>query len=151
MILLVLLLLGTTTSLLAQEVKSSAHSVYFGYNSTTVTTQAKSTLDNLVARLKKGDKYEVLVYGYTDQSGSTEYNMNLSARRINSIADYIIKKGIKSDLVKRQIPRGKGAPSKYTVNDPERTADKSRQVEIIITPKIDIIDPSGAPKAGEQN
>lgn len=146
-LLFVILLLGSTTFLSAQEVKSSAHSTYFGYNSAILTAEGKSTLDNLIARLKKGSEYEVLVYGYTDQSGGDDYNMKLSSRRINSVADYLIAQGIKSELVKRQIPRGKGSPSKYTVNDPTRTADKSRQVELIVTPKIDIIDPSGAPKS----
>ena len=129
-----------------QQVLSSAHSVYFGNGSIALTTKTKATLDNLVGRLKKGTEYEVLVYGYASQDGGTAYNLKLSERRTKAVYQYFIDAGISADKVRMRIPRGEDQPrSLWYKGEPVPTGEKARFVEIVITPKIDLVDPSGAP------
>ena len=123
---------------------TSAHSVYFGAGSTTLTSKAKKDLDGWIERLKKGDVYEVVVFGYTDTNGKETLNYTLSQKRTEKVANYMIKKGIPEKFIFRKIPRGEDAPSKNASDDTQRTAEKSRQVEILITPKLDILDPAGS-------
>lgn len=134
-------------SVSAQQVLSSAHSVYFGNGSSVLTSQTKTTLDGLVARLKKGSEYEVLVYGYASKDGGTAYNLKLSEKRTKAVYQYFVDAGISTDKVRMRIPRGEDEPrSLWYKGEPVPTGEKARFVEIIITPKIDIIDPSGAPE-----
>jgi hypothetical protein len=129
------------------QVLSSAHSVYFGNGSTVLTTTTKATLDGLVGRLKKGTEYEVLVYGYASQDGGSQANLVLSEKRTKVVYQYFVDAGIPADKVRMRIPRGEDQPrSLWYQGEPVPTGDKARFVEIIITPKIDTVDPSGAPK-----
>jgi outer membrane protein OmpA-like peptidoglycan-associated protein len=137
--------LATPTS--AQQVLSSAHSVYFGNGSTVLTGKTKTTLNDLVGRLKKGTEYEVLVYGYASKDGGSASNLKLSASRTKSVYQYFIDAGIPSDKVRMRIPRGEEQPrSLWYKGEPVPTGEKARFVEIVITPKIDLVDPSGAPQ-----
>jgi outer membrane protein OmpA-like peptidoglycan-associated protein len=138
-------ILATPTS--AQQVLSSAHSVYFGNGSTVLTNKTTTTLDELISRLKKGTEYEVLVYGYASKDGGTKANLELSAARTKSVYSYFIDAGIPSDKVRMRIPRGEEQPrSLWYKGEPVPTGEKARFVEIVITPKIDLVDPSGAPQ-----
>ena len=140
-----LALIISSSTLSAQQVKSSAHTAFFAYNSSTVSAEGKQMLDNLIPRLKKGTDYEVLIYGYADPSGDSEYNRQLSIRRIQAVNDYLLKMGIPTDNVNMQIPRGEDlVRTKYFKEEPDLSDDERRQVELIVTPKIDIIDPQGA-------
>ena len=131
----------------AQQVLSSAHSVYFGNGSIALTAKTKTTLDGLITRLKKGTEYEVLVYGYASQDGGTAYNLKLSENRTKAVYKYIIDAKIDESKVRMRIPRGEDRPrSLWYKGEPIPKGEKARFVEIIITPKIDLVDPSGAPK-----
>lgn len=133
------------TPVSAQQVLSSAHSVYFGNGSTALTGKTTTTLDGLADRLKKGTEYEVLVYGYASKDGGSASNLKLSAARTKAVYQYFIDAGITSDKVRMRIPRGEEQPrSLWYKGESVPSGEKARFVEIIITPKIDLVDPSGA-------
>lgn len=143
----VLLVAFLAPSVNAQQVLSSAHSVYFGNGSSVLTAKTKTTLDGLITRLKKGTEYEVLVYGYASKDGGTAYNLKLSEKRTKAVYQYFVDAAISTDKVRMRIPRGEDQPrSLWYKGEPVPTGEKARFVEIIITPKIDIVDPAGAPK-----
>ncbi len=151
-LILSLLMFGFVAASYAQTI-SSAHEVYFNVGASTLNSNTKSTLDDLVARLKKGGNatYEILVYGYADPTGDEKLNMKLSISRINAVADYLESKGIPKERVFRQIPRGEEQTrSKYVNTEPDLANDKRRSVEILVTPRIDVIDPAGASKTENQ-
>lgn len=146
-ILLLVLIFGVNFSASSQTL-SSAHEVYFAVGSAALNTQTKSTLNNMVTRLKKADQkdYEVLVYGYADPTGDEKLNLNLSIKRINSVADYLEANGIPKAKVVRQIPRGEvQTRSKYVNTERDLDHNKRRSVELLITPSINVLDPAGTP------
>jgi outer membrane protein OmpA-like peptidoglycan-associated protein len=150
LILITFLCVGMSSAALAQEVLGSGHEVYFSVGSAALNKATTTTLDGLVARLKKAGStsYEVLVYGYADPTGNAKLNMELSIKRINSVADYLEKQGISKERIVRQIPRGdEQTRSKYVNTEKDLSNDKRRSVELIITPSINKLDPAGAPAA----
>lgn len=142
-----LFLVFTITTTNAQQVLSSAHEVYFGMGSSTLSAETKSTLDGLIGRLKKGTEFEVLVYGYASPEGDNDYNMKLSEKRIMAVYNYIVDAGITDEKVRYRIPRGEEMyRSLYYKGEEVPKGKRARFVEILITPKIDLVDPSGATK-----
>lgn len=152
LILFVAFIIGVSFTASSQVI-SSAHEVYFGVGSAALNAKTKTTLNNLVTRLKKaGDAdFEVLVYGYADPTGDEALNLRLSIKRIHSVADYLEANGIPKVKVVRQIPRGEAQTrSKYVNTEKDLDNNHRRSVELLVTPTINELDPSGAP-APEEN
>lgn len=151
LILFFVMLAGLNFGASAQTI-SSAHEVYFAVGSNALNAQTKATLDGLIARLKKAGTadYEVLVYGYADPTGDEALNLKLSIKRINSVADYLEANGVPKEKVVRQIPRGESQTrSKYVNTEADLDNNHRRSVELLITPTINVLDPSGAPAKEE--
>lgn len=71
------------------------HSVYFPFNRSILTPEAKATLDDLVAYIgnPSNNVSSISVVGYADQIGSDSYNLRLSEKRAKNVVRYISKKG----------------------------------------------------------
>jgi peptidoglycan-associated lipoprotein len=88
--------------------------VYFGYDEAVIKDSEKDRLDanaqcieKTIAKVK--DK-QVLLLGHTDTSGTEEYNIALSERRAQSVADYLARLGV--DPARMQIvPKGETEPT----------------------------------------
>jgi peptidoglycan-associated lipoprotein len=78
--------------------------VYFGFNVSSLSKEATSSLSNNAACLKKTGRSIDLV-GRADPRGTTEYNMALSDRRAQAVRDYLRQAGIESGRL-RPVPRG---------------------------------------------
>lgn len=133
------ILLASSTIQAQNYALSSAESIYFEFNKSSLTIEAKTKLDELVKIIKPNKQYEVVVYGYADQTGGKDYNFILSEKRSNAVHDYLVAEGLKDEWIVRQVPRGQGEPTKYTSKDAARTAEKSRQVELVITPTLSVL------------
>lgn len=59
-------------------------SVYFDLNKSDLTAKANAKIDSLLNSLN-GNSYFIELYGYADSSATTEYNLNLSKKRILSV------------------------------------------------------------------
>ena len=57
-------------------------------------------LDNLTALLSENKEMVMEIGGYTDSTGSAQYNMLLSEKRALSVVNYLISKGISTDRLK---------------------------------------------------
>lgn len=57
-------------------------------------------LDSFAIAIIKWVDYRVYLYGYTDSSGSKEYNDTLSLRRVNTVQNYLISKGLNASWFK---------------------------------------------------
>lgn len=72
---------------------AETQTVTFAVNSSTLSNQAKSALDGLASKLS-GVGFLVELQGYTDSSGSENYNFNLSQRRAESVTRYLVSKNV---------------------------------------------------------
>jgi outer membrane protein OmpA-like peptidoglycan-associated protein len=66
--------------------------VPFAFNHWTLTPQAKQDLDNLATQVTSDKRFFIAVEGYTDKSGSREYNETLSRRRADAVVQYLVAK-----------------------------------------------------------
>jgi outer membrane protein OmpA-like peptidoglycan-associated protein len=103
--------------------------VLFDFDSASLKKDTKSTLDLLIAAVKK--KYpdrEIIVEGHTDSTGEKKYNQALSDKRAETVARYL-STGVGHDKFSY---RGYGADKPIADNAAEEGRKKNRRVEIII-------------------
>jgi outer membrane protein OmpA-like peptidoglycan-associated protein len=102
----------------------------FDFNKFALKTNAYGKLDKIISTLKNNTNYTVSVDGYTDAIGSEEYNMKLSEKRAQAVADYLLSHGIDRSRIE-VIPNGESNP--IASNKTASGRAKNRRVEIIIS------------------
>jgi outer membrane protein OmpA-like peptidoglycan-associated protein len=106
------------------------NSVNFDLNKATLTSTAKSNLDKLVPVFNEYPDTNIQIFGYTDSSGSDEYNLNLSNQRAASVRSYLGGKGISTSRV---VAKGMGEADPIADNATKDGMAKNRRVEFAIT------------------
>ena len=100
--------------------------VNFATNSADLTPESNTELDRIVSLFNSTPVISGVVEGYTDSTGSAEYNKELSAKRAQAVADYLISHGVSRDRVH---PRGRGEANPVADNNtPEGRAENRRVV-----------------------
>ena len=89
------------------------------------------TLDSVALVLRKFDKTLIDVDGHTDSVGNAGYNMDLSNRRANSVANYLASRGVDP---RRMSAMGYGMERPIASNASEAGRAQNRRVEISISP-----------------
>ncbi|MGD9480437.1 UNVERIFIED_ORG: OmpA family protein [Roseateles sp. XES5] len=89
------------------------------------------TLDSVAIVLRKFDKTLIDVDGHTDSVGNAGYNMDLSNRRANSVANYLAARGVDP---RRMSAMGYGLERPIASNASESGRAQNRRVEIAISP-----------------
>ncbi|TDT44734.1 outer membrane protein OmpA-like peptidoglycan-associated protein [Maribacter spongiicola] len=82
------------------EIKSRIENlgnVYFGLNSSVVTSSSKKVLDSLVQVLEEIPTLTLKITSHTDSRGTSKYNDWLSQRRVDKTKDYLLSKGVSED------------------------------------------------------
>jgi len=90
--------------------------VFFLEDQSTLTAQARATLDKQAQWLNRYSNYTVTVEGHADERGTRQYNLALGARRASAARDYLVSKGIAGTRV-RTISYGKERPVAVCNND----------------------------------
>ena len=83
--------------------------VYFESDSTDLTPTSIATLDQQAQWLQRYPRYTFLIEGHADERGTREYNFSLSARRAQTVRDYLISRGIPGSRF-RTVSYGKERP-----------------------------------------
>jgi OOP family OmpA-OmpF porin len=73
---------------------STSEDVLFGFNKATLTPEGKQKLDQIVQQAKGMNRYVLEVEGYTDRTGSHDYNLALSRRRADTVVRYLVDGGV---------------------------------------------------------
>jgi outer membrane protein OmpA-like peptidoglycan-associated protein/tetratricopeptide (TPR) repeat protein len=76
------------------------NSILFGFNSDTMDESAIAEAERIMEVMDKNPGIGIQLTGHTDAIGADDYNLHLSERRAQSIADYLIGKGIDSSRLK---------------------------------------------------
>jgi outer membrane protein OmpA-like peptidoglycan-associated protein len=92
---------------------------------------AMAKLDQIANALKDKEQ-PIVVYGYTDTTGTRDFNTTLSQMRAQSVRDYLVSKGLPGDLVSAQ---GKGPDEPVSDNVSVEGRAQNRRVEIVVLPK----------------
>ena len=106
------------------------NSVRFDTNKSTLTSGAKANLDKLVKVFNEYPDTNIVIYGYTDSTGTPEYNLKLSDQRAASVKSYLSGKGLASS---RFTTTGMGIADPIASNDSDAGRSQNRRVEFAIT------------------
>jgi hypothetical protein len=77
-----------------------SNAVLFGFDQSSISSNAQSTLDDLISILNKYPDTDLEIQGHTDNTGTDNYNKGLSERRAQAVAGYLTSHNISSKRVK---------------------------------------------------
>lgn len=105
--------------------------ITFATNSADIASNFYTPLNNLAVTFKQYDRNSIEIVGHTDSKGSHAYNMTLSERRAQSVANYLLAQGVNAARV---TTRGVGPDQPVASNDTEAGRAQNRRVEINLRP-----------------
>jgi len=103
------------------------HGVNFEFDSAKLTADSTASLNDAVKILKRHKDLHVEVAGFTDSVGNDAYNMGLSKRRAQAVADYLIANGANAANI---FVKGYGETDPIASNDTEAGRAANRRVEL---------------------
>jgi tetratricopeptide (TPR) repeat protein len=80
--------------------KMQLSNVFYEVDSWQLKKESMTELDNLAVLLSENKELRMEIGGYTDSTGTDQYNLGLSEKRALSVVNYLISKGILSDRLK---------------------------------------------------
>lgn len=80
--------------------KMQLSNVFYEVDSWGLKKESVTELNNLADLLDANQDLIVEIGGYTDSTGTDEYNIILSGKRARSVVDYLVSRGISSDRLK---------------------------------------------------
>ncbi len=100
----------------------------FAFNSATLSAGDKAKIDEIIPVLKNPKVGFIAgeVDGYTDSTGDDKYNLDLSKRRAQSVADYVKSQGV--NLGDRFVLNGYGEAHPVASNDTAEGRAQNRRV-----------------------
>ncbi len=66
--------------------------ILFRFGKSTISDEAKQKLDQIAENLKKMPNYSIEIQGFTDKTGGSAYNLNLSRERAQAVVRYLAAK-----------------------------------------------------------
>lgn len=105
------------------------NTVYFGYDSATLTDEAQATLMRQAGFLKGNPSMTVTIEGHCDERGTREYNLALGERRATAARDYLLAQGVNSARI-RVISYGKERP--VAAGSTESSWSKNRRAATVL-------------------
>jgi len=100
----------------------------FDFNKATLKPEGRRHVEHAAEIMKKNPSMNVSVEGHTDSIGSDKYNMKLSERRAQSVADALVQDGIAKSRI---TTRGFGKSRPIADNKTEAGRAENRRAEII--------------------
>lgn len=102
----------------------------FDFNKATLRPAGRDALDSFVGKLRDISPETIMAIGYADRIGTERYNQRLSERRVASVKDYLVSKGVESARV---YTEGKGETQPVTKAE-DCTGPKSAKLIACLQP-----------------
>ncbi len=104
--------------------------ILFGLNKATLTDTDMQRLDQLAQNVSALKHYVIQIQGYTDKTGSKQYNLQLSQKRANAVIRYLTTNG-KIPLV-RIYSMGYGESDPAGPNTTRKGRELNRRVDLTV-------------------
>ena len=101
--------------------------IQFAHNTSGLPLKAQEQLKRMATILDQYPDSKIKITGYTDSTGSYEYNIRISKIRAESVKTYFVKKGIDPSII--QVV-GMGPQNPVAGNDTLEGRRKNRRVEV---------------------
>jgi outer membrane protein OmpA-like peptidoglycan-associated protein len=102
-------------------------SIRFDFDKAEIKPQYRDILNRIAGILMTLKQYSIYVYGYTDDVGTQDYNLKLSARRAQAVRSSLINTGIKPDAI---TAKGFGKSDPRVKSGTTKARSANRRVEI---------------------
>jgi outer membrane protein OmpA-like peptidoglycan-associated protein len=103
--------------------------IYFERDSNDLQPSEIAKLDQVAEIMRQQPQARLLLAGYTDSIGSSDYNVMIAESRASSVKFYLVAKGVDPLQI---VVVGKGARDFVATNDSEEGRSLNRRVEIQI-------------------
>ncbi|MCK4549309.1 MAG: OmpA family protein [Candidatus Krumholzibacteria bacterium] len=121
---------GATVERIGEGIKITFDSgIMFDIDRSALRTEAQKNLANLSVILNKYEDTDILIEGHTDATGTDEYNLELSKRRAESVANQLSTEQV---AVPRFTIMGYGEAQPIADNETATGRQENRRVEIAI-------------------
>jgi outer membrane protein OmpA-like peptidoglycan-associated protein len=107
--------------------------VLFATGKADLDTDAKIALAKLSGIVLNYPTLKLAIGGYTDSTGTADFNMKLSQARADSVLDYLVTQGLDSSVLSAQ---GYGMDSPVADNSTAQGRQKNRRVEIVVSGEV---------------
>ncbi|MGL4725528.1 MAG: OmpA family protein [Scandinavium sp.] len=104
----------------------------FETNSPVLKPESQEQLKNIADIMKAYPRVDLLLAGYTDNTGTDDINMQLSQQRADSVQHELVNMGVATE---RLIAKGYGSTNPVAPNDSDENRAKNRRIEIQVTQK----------------
>jgi OOP family OmpA-OmpF porin len=103
--------------------------INFDFNQSNVRESVRKRLSRVIQMLKEMPEIHVQIVGYTDDVGSAQYNLVLSARRAEAVRDYVSASGVDAT---RLSTAGGGESQPLVSNSTPEGRAVNRRVEFVV-------------------
>ncbi len=111
------------------QAPARSYLVFFDWDKATLTDRARQIIADAAANSTKVQYTRIEVNGYTDTSGTPQYNQGLSVRRAKAVQAELVKDGVPANAITIQ---GFGETHLLVPTGPGVREPQNRRVEIII-------------------
>lgn len=101
----------------------------FDVDKYTLKPATEENLTDLATTLKKYENTDILIEGHTDNSGTEEYNQDLSEQRAANVAEFLNTQGVKNGRIQTM---GYGEDQPIADNSTAAGRQQNRRVEVAI-------------------
>lgn len=103
--------------------------VFYDTDSYTLKPESRYELNKLVQFMNNNSALKIQISGHTDNTGTEQYNFELSEKRANSVVRFLIEKGIAAERLKAA---GFGMSKPVDTNETEAGRANNRRTELLI-------------------
>ncbi|KZL09462.1 putative lipoprotein YiaD precursor [Pseudovibrio axinellae] len=114
-----------------QIVLNMPNDVTFGVGEAVLSSRAMQVLNSVALVAKEFPQTRLNIYGHTDNTGSAQFNMQLSQRRADSVSSYLFNQGVNGYRISAA---GYGLTNPVASNASEAGRAQNRRVEIVLSP-----------------
>lgn len=105
--------------------------IYFGYDQSTLTADARTVLDGKLPLLRANAAVRIRIAGHTDDRGSDAYNIALGQRRAAAAKRYLVDQGIAADRIET-VSFGEDRPAMMGMGEDNWSKNRRDEFEIIV-------------------
>ncbi len=112
-----------------KPMKAELTDVFFAFDSYSLTTEGRSTLQGNADALKQFPDSRVVIEGHCDERGTKSYNLALGEKRAQAAKDYLVRLGVSGNRI-TVISYGKEKP--FAMGSNESAWAKNRRAHMVV-------------------
>ncbi|MFC2090103.1 OmpA family protein [Bacteroidota bacterium] len=101
--------------------------IFYDTEAYSLKRESKVELEKVIDFLQMNPSVRIEISGHTDNTGSADYNLELSRKRAESVVNYLIKNGVRSE---RLVSKGYGDTMPFADNVKDEGRARNRRTEL---------------------